>query len=47
MFPSLAPSEYVLTVEAAGFRKAIRQRLALNVADDITETVKLEVGCGH
>ncbi len=44
MFPSLAPSEYVLTVEAAGFRKAIRQRVTLNVADDITETVKLEVG---
>src|SRR5437867_5379553 len=44
VFPSLPASEYTLTAEAAGFRKAIRSNLTLNVANTVTEVVKLEIG---
>lgn len=43
-FPSLPPSEYTLSVEAAGFRKAVRSNLVLNVAETVSEVVRLEVG---
>src|SRR5258708_315437 len=44
IFPSLPASEYTITVEAAGFRKAIRSNLILNVADTVTEVINLEIG---
>ena len=44
IFPSLAPGEYTLSVEAPGFRKAVRQGVVLGVGDTVSETVKLEVG---
>ena len=44
LFPALPPGEYSLSVEAAGFRKAVRANLLLNVADTVTEIVSLEVG---
>ncbi|MCX6630371.1 MAG: carboxypeptidase-like regulatory domain-containing protein, partial [Candidatus Solibacter sp.] len=43
-FPSLPPGLYTLSVEAAGFRKAVVSGLVLNVGDTISETVTLEVG---
>jgi hypothetical protein len=44
MFASLQPGEYTLTVEAAGFRKAVKNALVLNVAQTVSEVIKLEVG---
>ncbi len=44
IFPSLAPSDYTITVEADGFRKAIRNSLTLNVAETVTEVITLELG---
>ena len=44
IFPSLAPSEYQVTVEAPGFRKAVRSAVTLNVGDTVSEVIKLEVG---
>src|SRR6187401_2508556 len=44
IFASLAPSEYTLSVEATGFRKAVRSSLMLGVADTRTEVVTMEVG---
>jgi hypothetical protein len=44
IFVSLPPGEYNLTVEATGFRKAVRSALVLNVAQTVSETIKLEVG---
>lgn len=43
-FPSLQPSVYTLSVEAAGFRKAVVSDLELNVGDSVYQVVKLEVG---
>src|SRR2546422_6711435 len=36
IFPSLPPSEYTVTAVSAGFRKAVRSNLTLNVADPVT-----------
>lgn len=44
IFPSLPAATYSVAVEAAGFRKAIRANLMLNVAVTATENIKLEVG---
>src|SRR5258708_24847941 len=44
IFPTLPPSEYTLTAEAAGFRKAVRSNLTLSVAATVTEVIKLEIG---
>ena len=44
IFPSLAPSNYRMSVEATGFRKSVREGIALNVGDTVTEVVALEVG---
>src|SRR3979409_1965927 len=44
IFPTLPPSEYTLTAEAAGFRKAVRSNLTLSVAATVTEVITLEVG---
>src|SRR5216684_1154374 len=44
IFPSLPASEYTVTAEATGFRKAVRSNLTLNVADTVTEVIKLEIG---
>ena len=44
IFPSLAPSNYRLSVEATGFRKAVREGVVLNVGDTVTEVIALEVG---
>jgi len=44
VFPSLQPGDYTLTVEAAGFRKAVHAPIVLNVGVSVTENVKLEVG---
>ncbi len=44
MFPSLQPSVYTLSVEAAGFRKTVVSNLELNVSDSVNQTVKMEVG---
>ncbi|MBZ5617763.1 MAG: TonB-dependent receptor [Acidobacteriia bacterium] len=43
-FPSLQPSVYTLTVEAARFRTAVVSNLELNVGDTVSQVVKLEVG---
>ncbi|MFN0168394.1 MAG: TonB-dependent receptor [Bryobacteraceae bacterium] len=43
-FPSLPPSVYTLSVEAAGFRKAVVSKLELTVGATVWETIKLEVG---
>lgn len=44
IFPSLPPGEYTLTVEAAGFSKAVRSGLVMNVSNTVTEVITLEVG---
>src|SRR3954447_16339498 len=44
MFQSIAPGAYSLSVEAAGFRKAVLNDLTLNVGDTVTQNVSLEVG---
>lgn len=44
IFPSLPPSEHTLSVEAAGFRKAVRNALALTVGETVTEVIRLEIG---
>jgi hypothetical protein len=43
-FPSLPPSIYTLTVEAAGFRKTVVSDLELNVGATVTQSVNLEIG---
>lgn len=43
-FPALQPSIYTLTVEVAGFRKAVVSGLELNVSDSVNQVVTLEVG---
>jgi len=44
VFPSLQPGIYTLSVEAAGFRKAVVSNIELNVGGTVSEIVKLEVG---
>lgn len=44
LFPSLPASNYALTVEAPGFRKAQVENIELNVAVTIRQDVQLEVG---
>src|SRR5262245_431066 len=44
LFATLQPSEYILTAEAAGFRKAVRNGVILNVGGTVTEVIKLEIG---
>jgi hypothetical protein len=44
VFPSLLPGRYTVTVEAAGFRKAVHTEVELNVAATVVEHFRLEVG---
>ncbi|MEK7409437.1 MAG: TonB-dependent receptor [Acidobacteriota bacterium] len=44
VFPSLPPGEYTVTVEAQGFRKAVRTGVVLNVGETVAENINLEVG---
>ncbi len=44
VFPSLLPGQYTVTVEAAGFRKAVHSAVALNVGQTVAENFALEVG---
>ncbi|MBM3748854.1 MAG: TonB-dependent receptor, partial [Acidobacteria bacterium] len=44
IFPSLQPGNYTLSVEAAGFRKAVVSNIELNVGATVSEIVRLEVG---
>src|SRR5262245_44255428 len=44
VFPSLAPGEYTVTVEAQGFRPAVLEGLTLNVASTVTVPIRLEIG---
>ncbi len=44
VLPSLPPSEYTVEVEAAGFRKAVRVGVVLNVGGTVSEIIKLEIG---
>ncbi len=43
-FPSLQPSLYELSAEAAGFRRAVVSDLELNVGGTVSQTVVLQVG---
>jgi hypothetical protein len=42
--PYLAPGQYKMTVEAAGFKKFVRENIALQAGDRVRVDVKLEVG---
>jgi len=44
IFQSLVPGLYNVSVEAAGFRKAVLPKLTLNVGDTVTQVMKLEIG---
>ncbi|MBZ5623847.1 MAG: TonB-dependent receptor [Acidobacteriia bacterium] len=44
VFPSLPPSVYTLSVEAAGFRKAVVSKLELAVSESVSQIVRMEVG---
>jgi len=44
LFASLPPSEYEVTVEAPGFRKAVVSGLELNASQTIRQVVGLEIG---
>lgn len=44
MFNSVPPSEYEITVEATGFRKAVVSGLELNASQTIRQVVSMEVG---
>ncbi|MFN0168199.1 MAG: TonB-dependent receptor [Bryobacteraceae bacterium] len=44
VFLSLQPGAYTLSVEAAGFRKAVVSGLELNVGATVSETIRLELG---
>lgn len=44
VFPSLQPGIYTLSVEAAGFRKAVVSNIELNVGATVSEIIKLEIG---
>ena len=43
-FASLAPSDYTLSVETAGFRKSVMTGLKLGVAETVTQIIVLELG---
>ncbi len=43
-YPSVPPTEYEITVEAPGFRKAVVPGLELNASQTVRQTVALEVG---
>src|ERR1041384_2548048 len=42
--PYLQPGQYSVTVEAPGFKKLVRDKLALNIAQTATVDLTLEVG---
>src|SRR5436305_4095452 len=44
IFASLAPSDYTLSVETAGFRKSVLTGLKLGVAETVTQIIVLELG---
>jgi hypothetical protein len=44
IFPSLQPGVYTISVEAAGFRKAVVNDLELNAALTVSQRIKLEIG---
>ncbi len=44
IFPSLQPGEYSVSAESAGFRKAVAQKIQLDVSARITVDLKLEIG---
>ena len=44
IFPSLQPGVYTVSVEAAGFRKAVVNDLELNAALTVSQRIKLEIG---
>jgi hypothetical protein len=44
IFPSLLPGDYNVTAELAGFRKALAERIQLDVGSRISVDLKLEVG---
>jgi hypothetical protein len=44
IFPSLQPGVYSVSVEAAGFRKAVLNDLEMNVAATVNQHIKLEIG---
>ncbi|HYK89473.1 MAG TPA: carboxypeptidase regulatory-like domain-containing protein, partial [Acidobacteriota bacterium] len=44
IFPSLQPGFYMLSVEAAGFRKIVVSDLELNAGGTVVQNVKLEIG---
>lgn len=44
VFPTLQPGIYQLTVEAAGFRQSVINKIELSVGATLAQTVKLEVG---
>ena len=41
---SLVPGEYVINVEASGFKKTVQSGITLRVADQLTLNFKLEIG---
>ena len=43
-FVSLLPGDYQITVEKAGFKKFVLNRLTLRVGDKVEENLKIEVG---
>jgi hypothetical protein len=44
VFPTLAPGNYTITVEASGFSKYVLNKIPLTVAATVNEIVKMEVG---
>ncbi len=44
VIPTLQPGLYTVTVDAAGFRKAVLNNVELNVAATVSQIVKLEIG---
>lgn len=44
VFPSLAPGDYTLTVEAQGFRTSVLSRARLTAATTLNVSVRLELG---
>jgi hypothetical protein len=44
IFPSLQPGVYSVSVEAAGFRKAVVNDLEMNAAATVNQRIKLEIG---
>ncbi len=44
VLPSLAPGEYTVTVDSAGFRRFVINNVVLNVGDVVNQNIKLELG---